>query len=184
MNFTLNDIDNDALIVLSKGLKFIPSPGARYAKQELLRDWKDLERKMRLKFHFENTKDTFKYHPFLQKSNFMPELGNSALENFLFQAKADIERMQIVRNNNNLTTDQRKALRSLKENKNIIIKKADKNSTTVVIDKALYINQGLKHLEGNKHYENISASRSGEVYENIKHIASRLHKSGNLDKTT
>ena len=183
-NFTMNEVKNNELLLLSKGLKFIPNPSIKYAKQELLRDWNNLERKMRLKFNFANKEDKYKFHPFLQKSDYTPEFGNSALENFLFQAKADIERMPILKQNKNLTKDQKQALELLKRNKDIIIKKADKNSTTVLMDKTLYINQGLKHLEGNKHYENVSTSRMVEIIKNIKDITLKLYKSGKLDKIT
>ena len=54
----------------------------------------------------------------------------------------------------------------------------------MVIDKTLYINQGLKHLEGNDHYETISTSRSAEIRKDINVIASKLYKSGKLDKIT
>ena len=50
-------------------------------------------------------------------------------------------------NKDNISKAERLALRSLKENKDIVINKADKGSTVVVLNKKDYIEEGLKHLD-------------------------------------
>ena len=44
----------------------------------------------------------------------------------------------------NLTKEEYKAIKSLKNNTDIIIKPADKGSATVILDKQSYINEGQR----------------------------------------
>ncbi|CAC5420578.1 unnamed protein product [Mytilus coruscus] len=60
------------------------------------------------------------------------------------------------------------ALQSLKQNKEIVIKRADKNSSTVILDKKNYVEQALAQLNDGIHYEQIAISHSTEIYHLIE----------------
>ncbi|CAC5383121.1 unnamed protein product [Mytilus coruscus] len=55
------------------------------------------------------------------------------------------------------------SLQSLRKNDRIIVKKADKNSSTVVLDKDLYIKMAMNQLNDNIHYETINESHTTEI---------------------
>lgn len=181
---TTKKLSNNEVQLLSKGLKFIPSPLITNARNCLLRDWKEVARKMRCKFHFDDGSDNCKLHPFLQKSGHVPPPANAAIESFLFHVKNDLERMPITRKRKNLTNGELQALHSLRKNKNLVIKKADKNSTTVVLDKERYIKQALTHLSGNTHYEILIKSRSEEIKMQLNTLINQLYKNRFIDKIT
>ena len=60
-------------------------------------------------------------------------------------------------NTDNISKAERLALRSLRENKDIVINKADKGSTVVVLNKKDYIEEGLKHLDSPYVYKQLKS---------------------------
>ncbi|CAC5417609.1 unnamed protein product [Mytilus coruscus] len=54
--FTKEKLCNAEILVLAKGLKFIPSPRLQNAKKTLINDFNELARKMRCKYHFDDGK--------------------------------------------------------------------------------------------------------------------------------
>ena len=83
--------------LLSKGLKFIPRPPFKGAKKALLNDFNETARKMRLTFQFDDGKDTYDPHPFLQKSNYQPETSCKAIEDYVFATKMELNNLHINR---------------------------------------------------------------------------------------
>ncbi|VDI73170.1 Hypothetical predicted protein [Mytilus galloprovincialis] len=73
------------------------------------------------------------------------------------------------------------ALQSLKQNKEIVIKKADKNSSTVILDKKNYIEQALSQLNDGIHYEQIAISHCTEIYNLIESKVKILHEQSHID---
>ena len=63
----------------------------------------------------------------------------------------------------NLTREERLAIRTLANNDNIIINKADKGSTIVVLDKEDYIRDGLKHLNDPSVYRKLTTDTTPRV---------------------
>ncbi len=64
---------------------------------------------------------------------------------------------------NNLSTHLRRALKSLKGNTDLVIKKADKGQSTVVIDKQGYIQEGHRQLQSSSHYCPIDTNLTDET---------------------
>ncbi|CAC5371890.1 unnamed protein product [Mytilus coruscus] len=165
--FTKEKLCTAEILVLAKGLKFIPSPNLRNAKKTLINDFNELARKMRCKYHFDNGSHQYNRHPFLSKSGYKPNWANNAIENYLFSTRIELEKIQIKSFKDNLPKNERKALQSLRSNDHIIIKKADKNSSTVVLDKELYIKMANDQLNDNVHYEKINESHTTEVLDSL-----------------
>ncbi|CAG2193463.1 unnamed protein product [Mytilus edulis] len=182
--FTKEKLCNAEILVLAKGLKFIPSPNLRHAKKTLINDFNELARKMRCKYHFDNGSHQYNRHPFLSKSGYKPYWANNAIENYLFSTRIELEKIQIKSFKDNLPKHERKALQSLRSNDRIIIKKADKNSSTVVLDKELYIKMANDQLNDNVHYERIYESHTTEVLDSINTIIHRLHNESYIDEVT
>ncbi|CAG2221492.1 unnamed protein product [Mytilus edulis] len=94
--FTKEKLCNAEILVLAKGLKFIPSPNLRHAKKTLINDFNELARKMRCKYHFDNGSHQYNRHPFLSKSGYKPYWANNAIENYLFSTRIELEKIQPV----------------------------------------------------------------------------------------
>lgn len=56
---------------------------------------------------------------------------------------------------NNLSSEECKALRELRSNKNIIIKPADKGGATVIMNKESYIKEAYRQLKNSKYYKKL-----------------------------
>jgi hypothetical protein len=66
------------------------------------------------------------------------------------------DRLIILRHfEENLTSGEPEALTELKNNKNIIIKPADKGSATVIMDKTAYVAEALRQLNNTKYYRKL-----------------------------
>ncbi|CAC5388884.1 unnamed protein product [Mytilus coruscus] len=180
--FTREKLSDSDINILSKGLKFIPSPVLKRAKNDLLCDWENLSRRMRLNYSFRNTENSSEKHPFKRKSEFTPEFANNAIETYLWKTKVELERLPMVNSRNNLTKNEFNSLISLKKNENIIIKKADKYSTIEVLDKHMYIKQAMTQLSSEIHYHKLSETHSQDIYNKIIEIIIPLHNMGHIDK--
>ena len=73
-------------------------------------------------------------------------------------------------------------LRSLKSNKDIIIKKADKGSAIVIQDRADYIKEGLKQLNDTKFYKPVPNDLTYEHKELVSLQVTKMLKFGEIDQ--
>ena len=83
---------------------------------------------------------------------------------------------------NNLTSKERQALYDLKNDKNIVIKGADKGSAVVVWDREDYIKEAEKQLEDSDVYE--EAPDDSELISTIHRTIEKIRKRGDLKKET
>ena len=142
-NLSNKELANDQINSLAKGLKFIPTPVTKQTqiRQQLLRDFNQFARRMRLMyiFHGENNEP----HPSHVKSAWQPPIQQSvALESYLEEVKIQLGDLQLKKPKNNLPPAEREALKALKRDNEINLKKADKGTTTVVINIQDKINEG------------------------------------------
>ena len=87
-------------------------------------------------------------HPFYVKSNWEPPVQQSvALDTYLEETKIKHSEIEITEPKPNLPKSERKAIRELKENSEINIKKADKGTTTVIMNKIDKIKEGMSLIE-------------------------------------
>ena len=81
---------------------------------------------------------------------------NIETNNLLRQLPATQEGSIYLREKSNLSTDEKTSLKTLRENDKIVIKKADKGSAVVVLDRNAYINEALRQLDNQKYYKQLS----------------------------
>ena len=62
----------------------------------------------------------------------------------------------------NIETTQLKALRELSANNNIVIKSADKGGTTVIMNRADYVAEGLRQLSDQNFYQSTDDDLTAE----------------------
>ena len=159
----LTDLD---YILLSRGLKFIPNPEDKNAKLELLKDLDELARKMRCRYLFHKNSD--KLHPFYQKTGYEPEFSCHTLENYINLTKFELSYLLVRKFRDNISKKERQSINNLKRNKQLIIKKANKNGNVVVLDKDNDLSEGYPQLNM-PHYEQIENH-------NLENLQTELNK--------
>lgn len=170
--------------LLAKGLKYIPTPDSKNAKRELLRDFDELARKMRCKYHFNCGSTNFQYHPFSTKSGFVPHPASNAVENYIFCTKLELDKIRQNRRSDNLTRQERLALKTLCKSKNLVMKKCDKTSSIAIMDRDTYTQMGNKHLDDPIHYEEIIEPQIDRVKLEIDTIVNKLYDESRIDDIT
>ena len=184
-NLSSHQLTDSQVSLLSRGLKFNPTPAtnATRIKQQLLRDFEQFARRMRLLyiFHGQNREP----HPFHVKSTWMPQVQHSvALKSYLENVKTQLAEIKITKPKNNLSRNEVKALKELKNNPAIKLKKADKGTTTVIMNKADKIYEANVQLDNRKHYERLKAPMVKTMQEKVNDLINRLHQGKHIDDMT
>ena len=107
-------LSNEETSLLSKWLKIVPTPNSNEEtlRRQLMQDFNEFERWMRLQFIFANDKK--EPHPFHVKSNWKPPITQSvALESYLDEVKPDLSEATFIKPKDNLI----KGTHSLKRSK-------------------------------------------------------------------
>ena len=92
-------------------------------------------------------------HPFHVKSDWDPPVQPSvALETFLEEVKFELASIKLNRPIDNLSQGERNALKELSCDQNIVLKKADKGTTTIIMNKTDKLNEGQVQLDDIHNY--------------------------------
>ena len=106
-------------------------------------------------YHGQNTER----HPFHVKSTWISQVQHSVvLESYLENVKTQLAEIKIIKPKNNLSRNEVKALKELKNNPAINLKKTNKGTTTVIMNKADKTYEAKVQLDNRKHYERLKAS--------------------------
>ena len=171
--------------VLSKGLGFAPSANKPHNYSQALQN---LARSYRLQHYVANkSKQWIKYispYPFKSKSNWNPPKASPEVEAYLNQLPVKFASIQPMQFHPNMTHSERNAIAGLKNNKLIVIKKADKGSCIVVEDTVEYERAGMEHLSDDKIYEEISHDPTQQLAKVINKLTSTLLARGYIDSPT
>ena len=100
----------DQTKLLSRGLKFIHTPVTK-ENQELLKDFNQFVRRMRLRYVFHGKN---KEHPFHVKSNWVPPVQKSVtLESYLEEVKTELQiEIQSLKTKHKLPHNERETIKS------------------------------------------------------------------------
>ena len=132
-------------------------------------------------FHGKNEE----HHPFHVKSNWEPPVQPSvALESYLERVKFQLAEIQISKPKNNLPPAERKALKDLKNNTEINIKKADKGTTSVFMSLADKKTEGQIQLDNIEHYRPLDESMVEETSVRVEQLITELHREQHIDEMT
>ena len=111
-------------MILAKGLKLIKTPviNENKIRQQLLRDFEQLARRLRLRYIFHgNDKEP---HPFHVRSNWIPPVQPSiALESYLENVKLSLAEIELAKPKHNLSYNEHKAVKELQKNTAINLKR-------------------------------------------------------------
>ena len=164
---------------------YIPTPVTNdsHMRKTLLKDFAAFERRMRLQFIFHGGDK--KPHPFHVKSNWEPPVQPSvALETYLEEVKTQLAEIQISKPKNNLPTKEHLAIKELKQNPNINIKKADKGTSTVIVNKEDKIHEGQMQLDVEENYKALSSPMVSETYKRVTQLIKSLYHGKHIDAMT
>ena len=209
LNLSTYTLTQHELSILSKGLSFIPKIKSLNI-EELTDDVTSFENRMTLalKRHLErndhnksvtrsNTAETpiipdnmrdrresfKKFRKFKPITNIKPPVG-STLRTYLDNIKDDLLTPNELQQNNkdNITKQERLAIKTLAENTAIVINKADKGSTIVVLGRQHYIAEGNKHLSDTNTYRPLTMDITSQTKDKINKILTQMKKDGFLTK--
>ena len=124
-NLSDHDLTRHEINLLSRGLNYIPTPvtNESHIRKAILKDFTAFAKRMCLQFIFHGRDK--KPHPFHVKSNWEPPVQSSVtLEMYLEEVKTQLVEIQISKPKSNLPTKEHLALKELKQNPNVNIKKA------------------------------------------------------------
>ena len=183
----LSDIalTNDQTNLLAKGLKFIPTPkeNETQIRSHFLKDFENFAKRMRLQYIFFGEDN--EPHPFHVKSNWIPPVQKSvALESYLEEVKVQLAEIQLTKPKDNLLNTERKALKTLRENPNINLKKADKGTRTVVLNTVDKIREGQIQLDNPVHYQPLERPMVVETSLRVQQLVKELYEHNYIDDVT
>ena len=184
-NLSDTQLTAEQINLLSRGLKFIPTPVMKenQIRRQLLSDFNQFARRMRLQYiyHDQNTEQ----HPFHVKSSWIPPIQRSvALETYLEEVKIKLAETPLVKPKNDLPPDEQRALKELINNKESILKKADKGTTTVVMNRENKINEGQTQLDDRNNYQPLDKPMVRDTFQRVKHLINSPHQAGCIDEMT
>lgn len=183
LNLSNHELNNEEVLLLSKGLKFIPTPKTKNAKNQIMLSFNEFARKLRCKYHFGGQEKTNNLHPFRIKSGFEPDRGCENLEKYIELTKLELSSIQMRQTHDNLSLRERHAIKQLKSLKDVVIKKADKSNTIVILDKEMYKREGEKMLNS-PHYEEVEQPNLHEIDNAIMKIIGEMKMNSMFDKET
>ncbi|KAK6175800.1 hypothetical protein SNE40_014189 [Patella caerulea] len=114
---------------------------------------------------------------FGQKSNWTPKFGTDpTLESFIRAVKSEFRNLKVIPfKRSNLSKDEREALFRLRNNPNIIIKKADKGSAVVIQNTPDYIKEAHRQLSDSKFYKKLDADPTSKQCRDITLLLSKMY---------
>ena len=135
VNLSNHKLSKAEVSLLSKGLKFCPTPNS-VDKSVLKEDLEKFGRTLRLKWHYRNDERTFDPNPFRPISKFNCSKTDVAIELSLSHIEEKLLSCTEIKHfYYNLTREERQAMYNLKNDQSIVIKEADNGSVVVIWDK-------------------------------------------------
>ena len=172
LNFSSYDPNDSEISLLSKGLKFCPTP----FKPDLLQlevDIVETIRKFQLKCQFNNFNSNIQdTEPLVQKkSNYIPPdtkepLLNSVLKNMKHFSK-NLYSLPKNKVYDNISKAERNAINSLKNNSDIIITSVDKGSSIIILNRSDYVNSINSMLKDSSKYKKEKKNPNNKYFKSL-----------------
>ena len=183
INLSKRELSENEISLLSKGLKFVPTPTS-VNRAQLKEELESFGRRLRLLWHFRNEENSFCPNPFRKKSTFNPKGKDAAIEIYLSRLEEEILSIDTKTNYNNLTRKERQALKNLRDDTSIVIKEADKGSGVVVWDREDYLKEASSQLEDKEVYEEVNHKASDQLINAIKYYLLKVKQRGDISSET
>jgi hypothetical protein len=193
LNLSSRKLTDIEFRLLGKGLSFCPKLKS-HDKIKIAEDIFRFSRRLRLKeFFFENLDDNnsqsdyFKDMPFFNKkqSIFTPKSGRDHYLDFYIEAVTQeiLNSLPQKRKYTNITKEELECLNNLSKSKDIIIKKADKSASIVIMNRSDYEKEVQRQLMNDNYYEQLNCDFSDQVEENVRLCIDEIKKTNDfIDK--
>ncbi|XP_077151982.1 uncharacterized protein LOC143815994 isoform X1 [Ranitomeya variabilis] len=205
LNISSYSLSPAELTVLQKGLSFCPTP--KWDAFQLDKDLQRFYRSVRLKTHFCAMPQAQSSGGSLVQGSMTPELSISTLglhnpstfspphtyhatETFISLVDREIksltheQRLGFYPTHNNLTVVEKQALDTLRSNKSIIIKPADKGGAVVVMDRIQYCSEITKQLSDTETYQIIPGDPTFKIRKKIQDLINPFLLDNTIDQKT
>ena len=197
VNLSNHVLTVEELNLLTKGMNFCPTP-LDLDPGDLRTDLDQFHRRLRLLAKFENspTEDSdlltteqqnhctyaFESSKFKKKSTFNPP-GPPALEAMILTNEIALNKRPEPKHPKltNISREERKAIKTLTENPNIIIKPADKGSAVVILNREDYISEGYKQLSDTNFYRKVDTDLSAHHMQRVQQYINKMYSNGEID---
>ncbi len=183
VNLSSKTLGQNEVNLLSKGLNFVPKP-PKPTQEEVQSAISQFSRRLKLTQFFHNMPRLGDPKPFVDKSQWTPD-DQLIPEDILKEIETlekESSKIKLKNGPSNLSKQEKLAIRSLKADKNIIIKPADKGSATVIMDKNEYIREANRQLSNALHYKKLSQPVFPQISNRVDKIISNLQKQKYLNK--
>ncbi|PJE77741.1 hypothetical protein CI610_03331 [invertebrate metagenome] len=181
INLSSRTLNPDEIQLLDRGLKFIPTP-RNISSNDFIDSAKDLGRKLKITHFFNGKSKSAESKKFVDKSQWNPPESAipSNIQNSVKDIFKDLSKITVSKEQPNLNLAEKKAITSLKNDQSIVIKKADKGSATVILDRADYIWEVERQLNNPKHYRQLDSPIYPKTSAELSNIIHRLGRSKHL----
>ena len=185
VNLTNHDLEPPLKSMLSKGLKFVPTPDKTCLKT-IINSFKQFRRSMYVHYYFRNSPNDHP-NPFKTTSTWTPPLhDNPNLLLYICSVAKSIHQTFSHNSHDQLTSNlNEEELNFLAtyniHNQKYVIKPADKGCAIVIWSTTDYENEALSQLNDNKYYERIVISKQTTK---ITKYVKDLYKFGDIDYKT
>ena len=123
--------------------------------------------------------------PFHVKSSWEPPIQPSvALETHLEEVKTQLAEVKIFEPRNNLPHRERQAIKELEQSRNINVKKADKRTKTVIMNKEDKIRDGMVLLDQRENYKSLTLPMVTETSQRVKELIKALYHGNHIGEMT
>lgn len=165
--------------LLNRGLSFIPTRGsAAEIIPQTRYDLQNYHRTLKIWSYYEDQGESTKT-PFTAKSTWTPpELSLPPYIRDLIKKDVDFfyNRFRVRETKSNLSPEENVALAELKENKQIIIKPADKGSMVVIMDRKQYIWEAKRQLNDTKYYKKLAKPMYTDTFNIVQKIFQKIYE--------
>ena len=182
LNLSAHKLNNSEFSLLEKGLSFVPSP-LFINKNCISSSAYSFKRRIKLR-HMFRKKPYSKPLPFTGRSSYDPpnSLMPGNIKTFSWELDNLVKSFTPKPIPSNLSKSEKTAITSLKLNNNLIIKKADKGSTTVVLDRVHYVAEAEKQLSDPRFYKPLPDNFRLDTRKRVEEILFDLFQKGFIEK--
>ncbi|XP_070533837.1 uncharacterized protein [Ptychodera flava] len=185
VNLSDKQLDNNSVHLLGRGLGFCPKPQS-LDKKRVVYDCASFTRKVRLLHHFstkdESDQESATSPDFLKeykpKKKWTPKPGTDKFVDMycstLLNEAYCHESKHADQINDNITSDERKSLNELRKDKSVVITKADKGGSVVILNRIDYEKECLRQLSDTNFYEEEHSDCTPSVISKLKEYSNML----------
>ena len=193
MNLSRHSFSIPEYSIFNKNLNFCPTPGT--CKSSILKaDLHDFTRKIKLRAHFDTKTDKNNEENNVQERTFYIK-GNSTwqtkdnhhtVKTFVDALQKEFDNIprSLTTHKQNLTKDERTALKELQTRDDIIITNADKGGAVVIQDVDNYITESYRQLNDDTFYQKQTFDLTSRHNKQVNDTIESLQQSQLLDTKT